>query len=121
MKLSIRSITSLVLAVVMSAVLAYPCKSMAADTAAISRDAQAALQKLYETNPAAKTLGEKAKAILVFPSIEAGNIFFKTCTYLAKAELGAVVAGANCPCVLTSRGDSEDTKFYSIALASLLS
>lgn len=59
--------------------------------------------------------------ILVFPSIEAGNIFFKACTYLAKAELGAVVAGATCPCVLTSRGDSEDTKFYSIALASLLS
>ncbi len=58
--------------------------------------------------------------ILVFPSIEAGNIFFKACTYLAKAELGAVVAGATCPCVLTSRGDSEDTKFYSIALASLL-
>lgn len=58
--------------------------------------------------------------ILVFPSIEAGNIFFKACTYLANAELGAVVAGATCPCVLTSRGDSEDTKFYSIALASLL-
>jgi len=58
--------------------------------------------------------------ILVFPSIEAGNIFFKACTYLANAELGAVVVGATCPCVLTSRGDSEDTKFYSIALASLL-
>lgn len=58
--------------------------------------------------------------ILVFPSIEAGNIFFKASTYLAKAELGAVVAGATCPCVLTSRGDSEDTKYYSIALASLL-
>jgi phosphate butyryltransferase len=58
--------------------------------------------------------------ILVFPSIEAGNIFFKACTYLAHAELGAVVAGATCPCVLTSRGDSEDTKFYSIAVASLL-
>jgi phosphate butyryltransferase len=58
--------------------------------------------------------------ILIFPSIEAGNIFFKACTYLAKAELGAVVVGATCPCVLTSRGDSEDTKFYSIALASLL-
>ena len=58
--------------------------------------------------------------ILVFPSIEAGNIFFKASTYLAKGELGAVVAGATCPCVLTSRGDSEDTKFYSIALASLL-
>lgn len=59
--------------------------------------------------------------ILVFPSIEAGNIFFKASTYLAKGELGAVVVGARCPCVLTSRGDSEDTKFYSIALASLLS
>jgi phosphate butyryltransferase len=58
--------------------------------------------------------------ILIFPSIEAGNIFFKAATYLAQGELGAVVAGAKCPCVLTSRGDSEDTKFYSIALASLL-
>jgi len=59
--------------------------------------------------------------ILVFPSIEAGNIFFKASTYLAQGELAAVVVGAKCPCVLTSRGDSEDTKFYSIALASLLS
>jgi phosphate butyryltransferase len=59
--------------------------------------------------------------ILVFPNIESGNIFFKASTYLAKGELAAVVAGARCPCVLTSRGDSDDTKFYSIALASLLS
>jgi len=58
--------------------------------------------------------------ILVFPNIESGNIFFKASTYLANGELGAVVAGATCPCVLTSRGDSDDTKFYSIALASLL-
>jgi len=58
--------------------------------------------------------------ILVFPNIESGNIFFKASTYLAKGELGAVVAGATCPCVLTSRGDSDETKFYSIALASLL-
>jgi len=58
--------------------------------------------------------------ILVFPNIESGNIFFKASTYLAHGELGAVVAGATCPCVLTSRGDSDETKFYSIALASLL-
>lgn len=58
--------------------------------------------------------------ILVFPNIEAGNIFFKASTYLANGELGAIVAGARCPCVLTSRSDSEDTKFYSIALGSLL-
>jgi phosphate butyryltransferase len=58
--------------------------------------------------------------ILVFPNIEAGNIFFKASTYLAQGKLGAVVVGAKCPCVLTSRSDSEDTKFYSIALGSLL-
>jgi phosphate butyryltransferase len=58
--------------------------------------------------------------ILVFPNIESGNIFFKSCTYLSRGELGAVVVGAKCPCVLTSRGDSDDTKFYSIALGSLL-
>ncbi len=59
--------------------------------------------------------------ILVFPGIEAGNIFFKASTYLAKGELAAIVTGAACPCVLTSRSDSEDTKYYSIALASLMS
>jgi phosphate butyryltransferase len=58
--------------------------------------------------------------ILVFPSIEAGNIFFKASTYLAKGELAAIVVGASCPCILTSRSDTEDTKFYSIALGSLL-
>jgi lipid-binding SYLF domain-containing protein len=43
--------------------------AFAADTAAIERDSKAALAKLYETTPKAKMLGEKAKAILVFPSI----------------------------------------------------
>jgi phosphate butyryltransferase len=38
-----------------------------------------------------------------------------------KGELCAVVMGARVPCVLTSRGDSEKSKLYSIALASLLS
>jgi lipid-binding SYLF domain-containing protein len=44
-------------------------QAFAADTAAIERDSKAALAKLYETTPKAKMLGEKAKAILVFPSI----------------------------------------------------
>ncbi len=59
--------------------------------------------------------------ILIFPNIEAGNVFFKTCTYLAKGEIAAIVAGARCPCILTSRSDSEDSKFFSIALGALLS
>jgi lipid-binding SYLF domain-containing protein len=32
-------------------------------------DAKAALQKLYDSEPAAKLIGEKAKAVLVFPNI----------------------------------------------------
>ncbi len=54
---------------------------------------------------------------LLFPNIESGNVFFKTCTKFAKAELGAMVMGAKVPCVLTSRGDSVNSKMYSIALA----
>ncbi|MDA3839098.1 MAG: bifunctional enoyl-CoA hydratase/phosphate acetyltransferase [Candidatus Delongbacteria bacterium] len=58
---------------------------------------------------------------LVFPNIESGNVFFKTCTKFAGGELAALVVGAKCPAVLTSRGDSTKTKTYSIALACLMS
>jgi phosphate butyryltransferase len=54
---------------------------------------------------------------ILFPNIESGNVFFKACTKLAKGELGAMVVGAKVPCVLTSRGDSVQSKMYSIALA----
>jgi phosphate butyryltransferase len=58
--------------------------------------------------------------ILIFPNIEAGNVFFKTATQLANGEIAAVVTGAFCPAILTSRADSEQSKFYSIALGALL-
>ncbi|MCK4421066.1 bifunctional enoyl-CoA hydratase/phosphate acetyltransferase [candidate division WOR-3 bacterium] len=58
--------------------------------------------------------------ILIFPNIEAGNIFFKTITKLAGGSLAALVVGASAPCILTSRADSEDSKFYSIAMAALM-
>ncbi|NLK57590.1 MAG: phosphate butyryltransferase [Bacteroidales bacterium] len=57
---------------------------------------------------------------LVFPNIEAGNVFYKTCTKLAGGELAAMVCGAKVPCILTSRGDSAKSKNYSIALAALM-
>ena len=41
----------------------------AATASEISRDARAALQQLYAAEPVAKSLGAKAKAVLVFPSI----------------------------------------------------
>jgi len=57
---------------------------------------------------------------ILFPNIEAGNTFYKTGVKLMKGELGAIVMGARVPCVLTSRGDSERSKLYSIALAAML-
>ena len=43
--------------------------SMAAGAAEIGRDANASLQQLYANVPAAKALGAKANAILVFPKV----------------------------------------------------
>lgn len=56
---------------------------------------------------------------LVFPNIESANVFFKTSTKLLNAQLAAMVVGARVPCVLTSRGDTKQSKLYSIALAAL--
>jgi len=57
---------------------------------------------------------------LLFPNIESGNVFYKCCTKFNKAEVGAFLAGAKVPCVLSSRGDSSLTKLYSIAIAAAL-
>ena len=57
---------------------------------------------------------------ILFPNIESGNAFYKTITILCKSELCAIVMGARVPCVLTSRGDSERSKLFSIALAAIM-
>jgi len=46
-----------------------PVTGRAASSAELQQDAQAALQQLYATTPAAKELGAKARAVLVFPKI----------------------------------------------------
>ena len=53
---------------------------------------------------------------LLFPDIEAGNVFYKCYTKLLKGSVAAMVAGATVPVILSSRGDSARTKFFSIAL-----
>jgi phosphate butyryltransferase len=58
---------------------------------------------------------------LLFPNIDTGNVFYKTNTKLCGADQAAVVMGAKVPIVLSSRGDSINTKLNSIALAALLS
>jgi len=50
-----------------------PTAALAATASAINRDATATLTKLYKNNPGAKTLGDKAMAVLVFPSIVKGG------------------------------------------------
>ncbi len=55
--------------------------------------------------------------ILLFPNIEAGNSFYKSLTQLGRGSLAALVTGTSAPCILTSRADSEDSKFLSIAMA----
>ena len=58
---------------------------------------------------------------LLFPNIDAGNIFYKMNTILCQSEQAAVVVGAKVPAVLSSRGDSAQTKLNSIVLAALMS
>lgn len=57
---------------------------------------------------------------LVFPNLEASNVFYKCCSKFDKSEIGAMLMGAKVPCVLSSRGDTSLTKLYSIALAAMI-
>lgn len=59
---------------------------------------------------------EGAADVLVFPNIESGNVFYKSASLLAGARIAAAVVGTSAPCVLTSRADDEESKFFSIAL-----
>jgi lipid-binding SYLF domain-containing protein len=51
-----------------------PNPAKAASAAEIDRDARKALEDLYAKSPSAKTLGEKAMGILVFPGIVKGGL-----------------------------------------------
>lgn len=55
--------------------------------------------------------------ILMVPDIEAGNILYKSVTFLGNAQVASVIAGAQVPIVLTSRADSDESKYNSILLA----
>lgn len=60
----------------------------------------------------------KADAV-IFPDIQAGNVFYKTITAFCHAETAAMLCGTQVPVVLPSRGDSPENKFLSLALAAL--
>lgn len=55
--------------------------------------------------------------ILLVPTLETGNILYKSLVYFAHAKVGGFITGAKAPIVLTSRSDSAETKLFSLALA----
>ena len=59
--------------------------------------------------------------IAIVPEIESGNIFYKLMSYLAGAKTAGIIIGSKVPIVLTSRSDSDETKFLSIAAAARIS
>ncbi len=67
-----------------------------------------------------KTPVEGYADILIFPNIETGNVFYKSITILARGRLAGIVSGAKAPVVLTSRADSDESKYYSILLGAVL-
>ena len=59
--------------------------------------------------------------ILIVPNIESGNMLVKSFVYFAGGKVAGVLVGASVPVVLTSRSDSDESKFNSIAVAVLMS
>lgn len=59
--------------------------------------------------------------MLVYPNMSAGNMAHKAMIICGGTKMAGVVVGAKIPVVLTSRGTSEEEKFVSLALASLIS
>ena len=55
--------------------------------------------------------------VLIFPNIESGNVFYTTITLFAKAETAGMLCGTTAPVVVASRADTNESKFYSLALA----
>ncbi|NLF10927.1 MAG: bifunctional enoyl-CoA hydratase/phosphate acetyltransferase [Anaerolineaceae bacterium] len=58
--------------------------------------------------------------ILIVPNVEAGNIVAKGLLYFAHARMAGLVVGARVPVVISSRADSAETRYLSLAMAALL-
>jgi phosphate butyryltransferase len=58
--------------------------------------------------------------ILCAPNIVTGNVLYKAVTSLMDLPMAGIVVGASYPLVVPSRGDSDQSKFYALALAAYL-
>ena len=58
--------------------------------------------------------------VLLFPSLESSNPFYKGLVLFAGAEIAGILQGTKKPVVMMSRSESEKSKFYCMALACLM-
>lgn len=58
--------------------------------------------------------------ILLVPTIEAGNILYKSIVYFAKGKSSGIVIGSKVPIIVTSRADSDIAKLNSISIGALI-
>jgi phosphate butyryltransferase len=58
--------------------------------------------------------------ILLFPSLEASNPFYKGLMLFGNGELGGIIRGTSKPVVLMSRSESGKSKYYCIVLACMM-
>lgn len=58
--------------------------------------------------------------VLIVPNVEAGNIVAKGLLYFAGARMAGLVVGARVPIVISSRAESAETRYLSLAMATVL-
>jgi phosphate butyryltransferase len=58
--------------------------------------------------------------VLIVPNVEAGNIVAKGLLYFARARMAGLVVGAKVPVIISSRADSAETRYLSLAMATVL-
>lgn len=59
--------------------------------------------------------------VLIVPNVEAGNIVAKGLLYFAHARMAGLVVGARVPIIISSRADTAETRYLSLAMAAVLS
>ena len=55
--------------------------------------------------------------IFMVQELTAGNLLYKSLSYVGGLSIAGIIYGANCPIVLTSRADSPESKLNAIVLA----
>ena len=76
MAITRRSFTAVAAAIAVLLSLGIAQNAEAATAEDLNKEAEHALEKLYRTNEVAKDISQKAKAVLIFPSIVKAGLFF---------------------------------------------